>query len=434
MDLRNWIAGVALASACIASSPAAATMEMISTSDRNGDGIREIVAFEIFSSRLSLINGATGVTIWDETVSSKGQTVQSLFKRGLAVVPNAEGPLAEGLIAVGAFELLEFFDHSGQNVKDINVGSIDPDVAGNVTAVEVTRSNIDGFPGFDILVGYSSDLDESSWLDECGSGANGVVYAFSSKTHKLLWKRQGPAGSDKFGRHVLALSKDYNNDGIRDILTTDICRKTGSMLFKKKGSIFILSGNNGLILKQFPNPYSEFAATGALFGTDVVETSDVNGDGFPELVVGSPVFGTANPSRIQILSGKDGKLLCDVSSPTDPSEGFGYSLAGGNFRFGEATDTAYPPFKNYPQDVLVGAPGNNSAYVIRLDSANGCKSEVLATFTGGGTSSAERVETAPPLAGATGQFVDFLVEQFDGVDEIRRYSGKDAALKLEFKY
>jgi hypothetical protein len=132
----------------------------------------------------------------------------------------------------------------------------------------------------------------------------GHVVAVSGDTNEILW--EAPHPGDAFTTPRFA---DLNGDGVPDVV-----------MGGREGALSALSGRDGSVLWQVnpgavadtPNPYNFF--TPAL-------TSDLDGDGVPELVV---TYGgddlrlpqePRDPGYVVVLSGADGRVLGVQETP-----------------------------------------------------------------------------------------------------------------------
>ena len=125
-------------------------------------------------------------------------------------------------------------------------------------------------------------------------GAPGASYArvISGASHETLLTLPGVGGG--FGRAV-ASAGDNDGDGVPDLAV-------GSPDFNR---VDIFSGANGAFLRRFEK------LTGA-FGTSIAPMGDVDDDGFPDLLVGAPtddVLDDALAGAAFVVSGETGKNL-----------------------------------------------------------------------------------------------------------------------------
>jgi len=110
------------------------------------------------------------------------------------------------------------------------------------------------------------------------------------------------------------------------------------------GGATVHSGANGATLFSFQG-----WGTRQLFGWSVSTAGDLNGDGTPDLLIGAPTnfpYSSGGPSFVSAYSGADGSLLLTVSPPFGwgPAR-FGSSVAGGSDVDGDGVP-----------DFVVGAP------------------------------------------------------------------------------
>jgi len=90
-----------------------------------------------------------------------------------------------------------------------------------------------------------------------------------------------------------------------------------------QGRAFVFSGKSGKLLFAIdtPTPQPE-----AAFGCAVATTGDINQDGIPDLLIGA--FGQERSGRAFVFSGKDGTVLFSLQAPQPQlGGGFGWSVA-----------------------------------------------------------------------------------------------------------
>ena len=130
---------------------------------------------------------------------------------------------------------------------------------------------------------------------------------------------------------------DVNGDGFSDVIVgaSDAVTLTG-------GAYVYLGGPGGLSAQATSIPPPR---TGAAFGESVASAGDVNGDGFADVIIGSPTFGN---SAYLYLGGPQG-LGATPTTLTSPAIQFGYSVTSA----GDVNGDGYA-------DVIVGATGAGS--------------------------------------------------------------------------
>jgi hypothetical protein len=172
-----------------------------------------------------------------------------------------------------------------------------------------------------------SDIVTSAPTKAIGGDAAGRVYVYSTKSGALLWRVDGQPG-DQLGSGIEAAG-DINHDGIPDVVAS----APGA------GKAYVYSGKDGHVLLTFS---AEKRSDN--FGQHVSGVGDVNGDGYPDVIVGagSNDSGGEGAGRAYVYSGKDGRLLLTLTGAA-AHDGFGSAVAGSHTRRGTF--------------LIVGAPG-----------------------------------------------------------------------------
>jgi hypothetical protein len=199
--------------------------------------------------------------------------------------------------------------------------------------------NGDGFA--DILVG--APLFDNNYKDE------GRVYVYYGSGNGLnsspdLTLDGGQAGA-LFGMSV-ASAGDINQDGYSDVIV-GAPKYDGDQA--DEGKVFLFNGSSsGLISTSSWS--AENHQGGSAFGEVVATASDVNGDGYSDILVGAPAYenGQTNEGRAYLYTGSSSGLS---SSPAWWAEG---NQTGAYF--GEALGTAGDVNGDGFSDVIVGAP------------------------------------------------------------------------------
>jgi hypothetical protein len=173
-----------------------------------------------------------------------------------------------------------------------------------------------------------------------GLTSNGYVNLYSGKTGALLHQWAGTASGENFG-HAVAAAGDVNNDGFRDVLVTAPQYK---FLGGECGKVEVFSG------KDYSSVFARSGLNDTQFGWSIAGDLDVNGDGYPDLVVGAPNEQGSAPSTgsVRVFSGKTTSLLYVIYGASK-NAGMGTSVTG----MGDVNGDGYDDFATgSPGDVL----------------------------------------------------------------------------------
>src|SRR5262249_5923697 len=168
---------------------------------------------------------------------------------------------------------------------------------------------------------------------------------------------QQPVAFPKFGGFfgfAVAGVGDLNHDGIPDILVGVPHHSNFDLDHINAGEAFVFSGADGSILFTLTDPNED---EGNRFGYAVAGLGDVNGDGVPDMLIGTPKLNASEDlpdvGAAYIFSRANGSLIRQLNSPAQTL----------NARFGSAVANAGDVNHDGVTDVLIGAPGANKAYV-----------------------------------------------------------------------
>jgi len=151
---------------------------------------------------------------------------------------------------------------------------------------------------------------------------------------RIIHEWIGEAKGDQFG-WIARRMGDVDRDGVNDLVTS---APTHLVDGQPAGRVYVYSGKTGKLL------WSQTGPTGGRLGIGVECAGDTNGDGVSDVVAAAPGAGKA-----YVYSGKDGKILLTLGAG-DSNENFGRHASGA----GDINGDGYA-------DVIIGAPGNNTA-------------------------------------------------------------------------
>jgi hypothetical protein len=283
-----------------------------------------------------VISGADGSQIWEWL----GVKARDNFGSALDGVGDLNGDGFPELL-VGSYTT---------NAKD--VGSISVYSGKDGTELRRHTGGFD-FGHFGIAVAGMGDADGDGVDDyvvgEGNAASNGTdsgtAYVYSGASGSLLRTIKGAAG-DELGMAVDGCG-DIDGDGATDFVVGAPLHEGGSAP-TDSGSALVYSGATGQLLLEFDGP-----ETGARFGGAVSGPGDVNGDGVPDLLLGSSMEDLpvgADVGRVRLYSGKNGFLLYPFELSADANAHFGAAVCGA----GDTDGDGFP-------ELFLSAPGQKTA-------------------------------------------------------------------------
>lgn len=295
--------------------------------DTDGDGHGDLLIGAIdetgptVSGRAYLYSGATG-SLLHTLESPDADFGNSVFGYALAGVPDADGDGRGDLLVGSSFShpasrqvAYLFSGATGTLIHRIQDPADDP--SGLFAYLNIASvSDVDGDGRGDLVL-----------PDFSANGHNGAVYVFSGSSGNLLHTLTPPNTEEisLFGSATSGLP-DLDGDGRGDIFVGDF-NKDGE--FVNEGRGYVYSGATGELLHSLGSPTPE---VNGHFGRSGAGLSDIDGDGVPDLVIGSwSERGEGEPrGRIHLFSGASGTHLRSFSSPDDESSdsAFGVAVAG----------------------------------------------------------------------------------------------------------
>jgi hypothetical protein len=193
----------------------------------------------------------------------------------------------------------QIYQFNGQNADDLFGTSV-------ATAGDV---NGDGFD--DVIVG--APYADNSFL------SSGSAYVYSGANGALLYQWDGHSAGDSFGISV-STAGDVNGDGFDDVVIgANLTDNNGA----NSGSTYVYSGANGSALYQWHGQNANDS-----FGWSVAGAGDVNGDGFDDVIVGSPYSDNSfsDSGSAYVYSGVNGSVIYQWHGQS-ADDYFGWSVA-----------------------------------------------------------------------------------------------------------
>jgi len=164
------------------------------------------------------------------------------------------------------------------------------------------------------------DLVVAAPRETNGGFLAGAVHVLSGATgstiHSLRGSSYGSTG-DELGR-ALATPGDLDGDGVGDLLV-------GGLGADRRGFVRAHSGTTGAVLFQVDGDEPQDG-----FGTSIDRMGDYDGDGTPDFAAGAPMVDPASnskPGYLRVVSGADRTTLLELTGPA--FHGFASSLGGG---------------------------------------------------------------------------------------------------------
>ncbi len=310
-----------------------------------------------FGHALAAMGDVNGDSVFDFAVAAPAFSDPSLPGE-VFVYSGANGALIYSVLGAAPGDRFGFamaaLEITGDRVRDLVVGSPGSDVpvtdAGKVELVEgVTGSillsaigsqptenfghgiakipDIDGDGHRDILVGAPGGNQPPMTIF---FGGTGEVQLISGLTFNSLLLLQGFHGEDLFGSAV-APCPDVDGDGLPDIVVGAPGMDDG--VGADAGVVLVYGSVSGHLERGF-----RAREAGERFGEIVVNVGDLNGDGFAEFAVGSPLYGASLSGRVQVIDAVSGQTTAEFFGTTaleGVGKSVGLSLGYGSDRLGE---------------------------------------------------------------------------------------------------
>ncbi|MCK6485785.1 MAG: thrombospondin type 3 repeat-containing protein [Phycisphaerae bacterium] len=189
----------------------------------------------------------------------------------------------------------------------------------------------------------------------CGLVFGCTLLAAASFANAQATELDWPSQHDfvNYGWSVASIP-DVNTNGVGDV-AVGAPAWDGVGQDRRRGRVFVFRDPSGASVNPSHTLASPDEVEFGEFGYSVAGIPDVNGDGSGDILVGAPGEPTppslVNSGQVHVLSGADGMLIRTIESPNP-------DIAG---RFGHAVASVPDANTDGVNDILVGAPGENSA-------------------------------------------------------------------------
>lgn len=180
--------------------------------------------------------------------------------------------------------------------------------------------NGDGYDDFAVGLPYEHGENGGGPDGDPGTRWEGRVRIYSGADYALLMELKSPAKAARFGYSINSAG-DVNMDGYLDLI---VGAPYDSSSVELGGRAFVFSGQEGAVLYTLSGPEE-----GELFGTCVDGAGDVDGDGYDDLIIGAPLNSVAHEGsgRAYVISGKTGASL-HLFDGDAVGDRLGFSVAG----------------------------------------------------------------------------------------------------------
>jgi hypothetical protein len=356
--------------------------------DFNADGIPDVVIGSRKSGpgrgdlgAIFVYSGVDGSLLFEKSSSSSNDNT---FGRSLACAGDVNGDGYDDII-VGEFDN-NYWNSSGTDYINGRVKIISG-VSGDLIH---SLSGWSQYNNFGYAVSGAGDVDQDGFDDfivgspESSRGYSGsrvVLYSgFSGTALHWLWE---PRTQDDFGQAV-AGGHDMNKDGYNDIVVGANDAQGDWPDQQRYGKAYAYSGQTGELLFDWLGPHAD-----SFFGASVALASDLNGDGYADVLVGAPQHQPKDqfgPGSVFAYSGADGSLLWRWDGEADGDQ------------FGSSVTAADLEADGY-SEVLIGAPKSDTS------SATDCGGAFLYSFAP--LIQADQSELSASLGGVLNLSIDF---------------------------
>jgi hypothetical protein len=274
--------------------------------DTNGDGIGDVIASAPGAGKAYILSGKDGAVL--HTLDAEARS--DMFGRHVSTAGDVN---RDGFADV-------FVGAPGNN-KGTGAAYVFSGKDGKLLAKFTGEREGDGFGSSVAGAAGKHGILLLAAGAQAGANRHGKTYIYKSLDGKAAFTFDAEESGQALGAMFLSVAGDVDGDGYPDVYASDFSdngRAPGA------GKIYVYSGKDGHKLYTLTG---ETAGEG--FGTSPAVAGDVDGDGVPDLIVGSWQYsGAANGAgRAYLFSGKTGRLIRTYTCKT-PGDAFGFDAVG----------------------------------------------------------------------------------------------------------
>jgi hypothetical protein len=275
--------------------------------DRDGDGRPEILvgaphddAVSVDGGTVSLLSSQTGAPL----LILRGSDSQEFLGNSVATVGDVNNDgFADILVGgaksnvAGGFSGRASLFSGADGARLLKIEGEEPVVQLGIAVDAFGDQNGDGVP--DLLVGC--------WGATDNGGSSGAVLVFSGLDGSQLLRIPGEIEDDHYGLDV-ARFPDIDGDGISEILAGAWEHDPNGK--SNAGAAYLHSGRNGALIHKFVGENVEDR-----FGSQVAAPGDLDGDAICDILIGAP-FTSDTRGSTYLYSGASGELLTRIDGFT----------------------------------------------------------------------------------------------------------------------
>ena len=175
--------------------------------------------------------------------------------------------------------------------------------------------------GLGYALDCAGDVDADGVLDLIAGSRTGCAVVYSGRSGVVLHSFSSSSTSTDYGSAV-AGAGDLNGDGYGDLLVGEHGAAHNG---EDSGTVWVHSGRDGALLYALSGD-----AMQDHFGVSVAGAGDLDGDGFDDFLVGAtaPLYPIEPTDYVRVFSGGDGSELFTLHGSSQDGDRFGYSVDG----------------------------------------------------------------------------------------------------------